>query len=130
MPWDQTAYQKVAMPMTAASVAQRRMGLKASIWDKERVPSAQVSNEFSRGCGRPSTPGKCQQENAYGQCLPKASKPELNTWRVHNPAPANCNDMLCNVMERGFRNLTGESSDAHRGEPRAVISCPRLQSPG
>ena len=29
------------------------------------------------GCGRPSLPGKCQQENAYGQCLPKGSKPEL-----------------------------------------------------
>ena len=35
--------------MTAASVAQRRMGLKASIWDNEGVPSALVSNEFSRG---------------------------------------------------------------------------------
>ena len=35
--------------MTAASVAQRHMGLKASIWDNEGVPSALVSNEFSRG---------------------------------------------------------------------------------
>ena len=29
MPWDQTTHPKVAMPMTAASVAQRCMGLKA-----------------------------------------------------------------------------------------------------
>ena len=29
MPWDQTTHQKIAMPMTAASVAQRRMGFKA-----------------------------------------------------------------------------------------------------
>ena len=36
------------------------------------------------GCGRPSLPGKCQQENAYGQCLPKASKPELTIRRGHN----------------------------------------------
>ena len=27
----------------------------------------------------------------------------------------NCNDMLCNVMERGFRNHTGRTSDAHQG---------------
>ena len=44
MPWDQTTHPKIAMPMTAASVAQRRMGLKASIWDNEGVPSALVSN--------------------------------------------------------------------------------------
>ena len=49
MPWDQTTHPKIAMPMTAASVAQRRMGHKASIWDNEGVPSALVSNEFSRG---------------------------------------------------------------------------------
>ena len=47
MPWDQTTYPIIVMPMTAASVAQRRMGLKASIWDNEGVPSALVSNEFS-----------------------------------------------------------------------------------
>ena len=29
VPWDQTTHQKIAMPMTAASVAQRRMGFKA-----------------------------------------------------------------------------------------------------
>ena len=29
MPWDQTTHQKIAMPMRAASVAQRRMGFKA-----------------------------------------------------------------------------------------------------
>ena len=29
MPWDQTTHQKIAMPMTAASVVQRRMGFKA-----------------------------------------------------------------------------------------------------
>ena len=65
MPWDQTTHPKIAMQMTAASVAQRRMGLKASIWDNEGGTSALVSNEFSRGgmavqaCPRPS--GECQQ---------------------------------------------------------------------
>ena len=49
MSWDQTRHPKIAMPMTAASVAQRRMGLKALIWNNEGVPSALVSNEFSRG---------------------------------------------------------------------------------
>ena len=49
MPWDQTTHPKIAMPMTAASIAQRRMGLKPTIWDNEGVPSALVSNEFSRG---------------------------------------------------------------------------------
>ena len=49
MPWDQTTHPKIAMPMTEASVAQRRMGFKASIWDDEGVPSALASNEFSRG---------------------------------------------------------------------------------
>ena len=29
MPWDQTTDRKIAMPMTAASVAQCRMGFKA-----------------------------------------------------------------------------------------------------
>ena len=29
MPWDQTTHQKIAMPMTAASVAQRRTSFKA-----------------------------------------------------------------------------------------------------
>ena len=87
MPWGQTTHPKIAMPMTAASVAQRRMGLKVSIWDNEGVPSALVSNEFSRGLWPSKLRGKCQQENAYGQCLPKAFKPELNTRRVHNPAP-------------------------------------------
>ena len=29
MPWNQTTHSKIAMPMTAASVAQRRMGFKA-----------------------------------------------------------------------------------------------------
>ena len=49
MPWDQTTHPEIAMPMTAASVAQRRMGPKASIWNNEGVPSALFSNEFSRG---------------------------------------------------------------------------------
>ena len=52
MPWDETTHPKIATPMTAASVAQRRMGLKASIWDNEGVPSSLVSNDFSRGLWR------------------------------------------------------------------------------
>ena len=73
MPWDQTTHPKVAMLMTAASVAQRGAGRKASNWDSEGGPSTLVSNKLSRGgmavqaCLRPS--GECQQENAYGQCL-------------------------------------------------------------
>ena len=84
----------------------------------------------TNSAGGHGMPGKCQQENAYGQCLPKASEPQLNIPPVHTPAPSHCNDMLCNVMERGFQNYTGKSSDAHRGEPRAVIRCLWLQSPG
>ena len=45
MPWDQTTHQKIAMPMTAASVAQRRMGFKA--------PRAQ---ELSRSVALPGFP--------------------------------------------------------------------------
>ena len=125
MPWDHTTHPKVAMPMTAASVAQRRKGLKASIWDNEGVlyPPWFPTNSAG-GYGRPSTPGKCQQENAYGQCLPKASKPELSTRRLRNPAPSNCNDMLCSVMERGFRNHTGKTSDAHQGRAQGGDQAP------
>ena len=65
MPWDQTTHPKVAMPMTAASVAQRRMGLKASIRDNEGVPSALVSNEFSRVLW----PSKHAGEMSAGKCL-------------------------------------------------------------
>ena len=51
--------------MTAASVAQRRMGLKASIWDNEGVPSALVSKEFSRELW----PSKHAGELSAGKCL-------------------------------------------------------------
>ena len=96
MPWDQTTHPKIAMPMTAASVAQRHMGLKASIRDNEGVPSALVSNEFSRGLW----PSK------------------------HDLAPSNCRDMLCSVMERGFRNSTGKTSDAHQGRAQGGDQAP------
>ena len=49
MPWDQTTHPKISMPMTAASVAQRGMGLKASIWNNEGVPSALVSQRIQQG---------------------------------------------------------------------------------
>ena len=45
MPWDQTTHQKIARPMTAASVAQRGMGFKA--------PRAQ---EMSRSVALPGFP--------------------------------------------------------------------------
>ena len=49
MPWDQTTHQKFAMPMTAASVAQRRMGFKAPGAQKYEGQSPYlVSQGFSR----------------------------------------------------------------------------------
>ena len=49
MPWNQTTHQKIAMPMTAASVAQRRMGFKAPRAQKyEGQSSRLVSQGFSR----------------------------------------------------------------------------------
>ena len=50
MPWNQTTHQKIAMPMTAASVAQRRMGFKAPRAQKYEGQSPYlVSQGFSRG---------------------------------------------------------------------------------
>ena len=50
MPWNQTTHQKFAMPMTAASVAQRRMGFKAPRAQKNEGQSPYlVSQGFSRG---------------------------------------------------------------------------------
>ena len=53
MPWDQTTHQKIAMPiampMTAASVAQRRMGFKALRAQKIGQSPYLVSQGFSRG---------------------------------------------------------------------------------
>ena len=50
MPWDQTNTPKIAMPMTAASVAQRRMGFKAPRAQKNEGQSPYlVSQGFSRG---------------------------------------------------------------------------------
>ena len=102
MPWDQTTHQKIAMPMTAASIAQRRMGLKASIWDNEGVPSALVSNKFSRGL-----------------------------WlSQHDPGPPNCNDILCSSWSVYFEITLERPVMLIRGELRAVIRRLWLQSPG
>ena len=50
MPWDQTTHSKIAMPMTAAPVAQRRMGFKAPRAQKYEGQSPYlVSQGFSRG---------------------------------------------------------------------------------
>ena len=50
VPWDQTTHSKIAMPMTAASVAQRRMGFKAPRAQKYEGQSPHlVSQGFSRG---------------------------------------------------------------------------------
>ena len=49
MPWNQTTHSKIAMPMTAASVAQRRMGFKAPRAQKYEGQSPYlVSQGFSR----------------------------------------------------------------------------------
>ena len=49
MPWNQTTHSKIAMPMTAASVAQRRMGFKAPRAQKNEGQSPYlVSHGFSR----------------------------------------------------------------------------------
>ena len=93
MPWDQTTHPKIAMPMTAASVAQRRMGLKASIWDNEGVPSALISNEFSRGHGAwiPNHTGKtsdAHQGRAQGgdqgplAAIAQVSAAKSETWSL------------------------------------------------
>ena len=50
MPWDQTTHPKIAMPLTAASVAQRRMGFKAPrAQNYEGQSPYLVSQGFSRG---------------------------------------------------------------------------------
>ena len=49
VPWDQTTHSKIAMPMTAASVAQRCMGFKASRAQKIGQFPYLVSQGFSRG---------------------------------------------------------------------------------
>ena len=50
MPWNQTTHRKIAMPMTAASVAQRRMGFKAPRAQKyEGQLPYLVSQGLSRG---------------------------------------------------------------------------------
>ena len=50
MPWNQTTHSIIAMPMTAASVAQRRMGFKAPRAQKYEGQSPYlVSQGFSRG---------------------------------------------------------------------------------
>ena len=50
LPWDQTTHSKIAMPMTAASVAQRCMGFKATRAQKYEGQSPYlVSQGFSRG---------------------------------------------------------------------------------
>ena len=49
MPWNQTTHSKIAMPMTAASVAQRRLGFKAPRAQKYEGQSPYlVSQGFSR----------------------------------------------------------------------------------
>ena len=50
LPWDQTTHSKIAMPMTAASVAQRRIGFNALRAQKYEGQSPHlVSEGFSRG---------------------------------------------------------------------------------
>ena len=48
MPWDRTTHSKIAMLMTAASVAQRRMGFKALRAQKIGQSPYLVSQGFSR----------------------------------------------------------------------------------
>ena len=52
MPWDHTTHQKIAMPMTAASVAQLRMGFKAlmSSGNVKDEPSVRI-HEVQTHCG-------------------------------------------------------------------------------
>ena len=88
MPWDQTTHQKFAMPMTAASVAQRRMGPKASIWNNEGVPSALVSNEFSRGLWPSKHASDAHQGRAQGgdqaplAAIARVSAAKSVTWSL------------------------------------------------
>ena len=50
MPWNQTTHQKIAMLMTAASVAQRRMGFEAPrAQEKEVSRPTWFTQGFSRG---------------------------------------------------------------------------------
>ena len=49
MPWDQTTHSKIAMPMTAASVAQRRMGFKAPRAQKYEGQSPYLPKDSAGG---------------------------------------------------------------------------------
>ena len=117
MPWNQTTHQKIAMPMTAASVAQRRMGFKAPRAHKNEGQSPYlVSQGFSRGGGvtsriereGPSSSG--YSRGGYMATLsPKQASEQASKGR--------------------FVGLT--SAPRHiRGELRALIRHPWLQSPG
>ena len=61
MPWNQTTHQKIAMPMTATSVAQRRMGFKA--------PRAQKNVKVSRPAWFPQDSTGVEQKLKRGAIL-------------------------------------------------------------
>ena len=115
MPWNQTTHQKIAMPMTAASVAQRRMGFKAPrAQNYEGQSPYLVSQGFSRGgvTNRrregPSSSG--YSRGGYMATLsPKDGREQASKGR--------------------FVGLTSASRHI-RGELRAPIRHPWLQSPG
>ena len=116
MPWNQTTHQKIAMPMTAASVAQRRMGFEAPRAQKYEGQSPYlVSQGFSRGGGvtnrrkeGPSSSGFSR--GGYMATLsPKDGREQASKGR--------------------FVGLTSASRHI-RGELRALIRHPWLQSPG
>ena len=75
MPWNQTTHQKFAMPMTAASVAQRRMGFKAPRAQKDEGQSPYLDSQgFSRGVSdekkkRGAILLRIQQRGVYGHSM-------------------------------------------------------------
>ena len=114
MPWNQTTHQKIAMPMTAASVAQRRMGFKAPRAQKHEGQSPYlVSQGFSRG--------------------------GVTNRRREGPSPSGYSRggiwPLCHRKMEESKQVRDDSSASQalihiRGELRVLIRHPWLQSPG
>ena len=110
MPWNQTTHSKIAMPMTAASVAQRRMGFKAPRAQKYEGQSPYL---VSQGFSRWGVTNRIEGEGPSSSGFSRGG-----IWP------------LCHrKMEESKQVRPHKRSKRIRGELRALIRHPWLQSP-
>ena len=115
MPWNQTTHSKIAMPMTAASVAQRRMGFKAPRAQKNEGQSPYlVSQGFSRGGVTNRIEGEGPSSSGFSRGGYMATL-----------SPKDGREQASKGRRRPHK-----SSKRIRGELGALIRHPWLQSPG